>query len=210
MEERIKYVEDRQLYTSELLDKKVLYIAYLVEIGNVKPIIEDNDRFVLEADINNLDILGDILGTNAAFGSREFGWFYIKVGADSIMIKDGNMNISGEFTKELVDRLIDLMKELNIKRIIAKTYKMIPQKNAIHPAITSIRGVKLYQCIEEGFKELGVKNVYQFFNESGKHFVNGPFQKCKQCSNWFRFSEEEIRFMDSNGIHICKRCRVEE
>ncbi len=124
------------------------------------------------------------------------------------MIKDGKAIIKGELTKELIDATIRTMVSFNIKRIIFQCYN--PDIAKYSSAIKKIEDVREYRKEENGFVEYPVTDVYQIFNPEGIHFINGPFQKCKICKNWVRYSQEELDFFkehDLKGTATCKRCK---
>lgn len=109
--------------------------------------------------------------------------------------------------ESLYKDIFSYMKENNIKRIIFKTKDKL---KVDLPFLTEIRDVKSYIKVEGIFKEEDIPHIYQIYNKNGSSFVNGPFQRCKICGNWFKISDEEKEFMNSRMVshnRMCKRCK---
>ena len=98
------------------------------------------------------------------------------------------------------------MKNRNIKRLIFTCTKSL---QGFH-GVKEVKDVKIYHKLDGVFKEEAVEEVYQLYNKEGKEFINGPFQKCKICKNWFKFTESELQFLkekELKGTCTCKRCK---
>lgn len=193
-----------------------LYIQYQVELGNVESVLEEGYRCISGPDYYKLLEKQDELFTLSHndfnvkidwYGSREFQTFWVKSKKAVAYIEDGYMSIYGEPDRELVANIFFMMEELDIKRIIFVSRKPITHLSS---AIKEIKDVREYYLLFGKFTEGKVDNVYQIYNPKGKYFCNGPFQRCKICKNWFRYTTEELAFFRQNNINgtaTCKRCK---
>lgn len=207
---RIPYYKETNLKPT-LYD---IYMQYHVEAKGIEVISEDGFRWMSKEDFSQLDseniftLSGNAFNTAINYyGSREFQTFFIKSKSAVAHIEDGYMSIYGEPDKELIYNMLCLMEELNIKRIIFACRKKIA---GLSSTIREIKDVKEYHLRSGKFVEESVGNVYQIYNPKGKYFSNGPFQQCKICKNWFRYTTEEVTFFKEigiNGTKTCKRCK---
>ena len=122
------------------------------------------------------------------------------------LIKDSRMVIY-DYNPETIERIITEMKKLNIRRIICMCYDDI---SLLSNSVRKLKEVRIYQKTDTSFKETAIGDVYQLYNPDGEIFINGPFQKCAICKNWFMYNKEELKFLESKGIKgtiTCKRCK---
>lgn len=126
---------------------------------------------------------------------------------NKVLLEDGHMTIFKNPTQDLINNLLEEMKVKNIKRLIFTCNKLLEGFYNIR----EIKDIKVYYKTNGIFKEYIMEGqVYQLYNPEGKKFINGPFQRCKICRNWFKITESESEFLKEKGLEItktCKRCK---
>ena len=214
--EKYYYIKDGKL--NSIAD---LLVQYMVELGEVTAVADGVNRYILKEDYDKINDMypgyidrpgfGLMPAEDASptfYGSVEFQTLRFRAGDCKATITDGHMITLGEPSKLLFDNAMKLMQVLKIKRIIFTCRRDL---TGISEHVSEIKDVRMYHKLDRGdFSEEILTGVYQIYNDKGKHFLNGPFQQCNICKNWFMFGDNELEFFAKHEIartRTCKRCK---